>query len=148
MLVARDLASWLYRGGFLGVAVVCGALIAGAVRRAPGSPAPRLLSCEPLRLIGLVSYGLYLWHWPVYVVLTPARTVCDGSRLLAVRFVTTFGLATLSFSRLNVRFAAESACRCPWLPSLGSPPRVPWRPSLRAVMVSTPGDCVSGTFRG
>ena len=34
---------------------------------------------RPLRAIGWISYGLYLWHWPVYVYLTPARTGLDGT---------------------------------------------------------------------
>jgi peptidoglycan/LPS O-acetylase OafA/YrhL len=125
LIVARDMSSWLYRGGFLLTAVVCAALIAGATRAGPGSLLSRALSWEPLRLIGVISYGLYLWHWPVYVVLTPDRTGMDGTALLALRFVTTFGLATLSYLvverpiRRRVGLPALRGFR-PWLATAGA----------------------------
>lgn len=88
--------SWLYRGGFLVVAVLSVAAVRAAA--APtGSPVQRLLARKPLRAIGVISYGLYLWHWPVFVAVSPSRTGLDGPLLLAVRFVVTFSLATLSF---------------------------------------------------
>ncbi len=69
---------WMYQGGFLGLAVATAGVVAViAVAR----PAPRLvraLEVAPLVAIGRVSYGLYLWHWPVNVVLTPDRTGLDG----------------------------------------------------------------------
>ena len=34
-----------------------------------GGPATRLLSTAPMRGLGLISYSLYLWHWPVIVLL-------------------------------------------------------------------------------
>ncbi|WEV79219.1 acyltransferase [Janibacter cremeus] len=46
---------------------VCVVLVA-ATSPTP-SRARRLLSWEPLRRIGMVSYGLYLWHWPIIIFL-------------------------------------------------------------------------------
>lgn len=36
----------------------------------PGSPLERTLSVTPLVLVGRISYGIYLWHWPIVVLLT------------------------------------------------------------------------------
>jgi peptidoglycan/LPS O-acetylase OafA/YrhL len=43
----------------LGTAAVIAAGIAW-----PGSPPARLLGVAPMRFLGAISYGLYLWHWP------------------------------------------------------------------------------------
>jgi peptidoglycan/LPS O-acetylase OafA/YrhL len=45
----------------------------------------RLLESSPLRWIGAISYEMYLWHWPTYLVLTQSRTNLSGLPLLAVR---------------------------------------------------------------
>jgi len=44
-----------------------------------------------------VFYGLYLWHWPVHVVVTEERTGLEGVALLAVRVVVTGAVAAASF---------------------------------------------------
>lgn len=56
---------WLYRGGLAAASVLAVVVVASASRR--DSPlVGRALSVPPLRWLGAISYGLYLWHWPVY----------------------------------------------------------------------------------
>ncbi len=52
---------------------------------------------RPLPALGRISYGVYLWHWPVFVVLTAERTGLTGPALLALRLGVTLVLATLSW---------------------------------------------------
>jgi peptidoglycan/LPS O-acetylase OafA/YrhL len=92
---ARELAPWMYDGGFLLAAGLSGVLIASLLR-APRSALGRVLSWRPVVAVGVVSYGLYLWHWPVYVVLDHERTGLGGAALLAVRVAVTGALAVLS----------------------------------------------------
>ena len=61
----------------LGAALV----IAAGAGRHPGVPS-RLLGTRPLRILGRISYSLYLWHWPLLVV--PAAAI-EGDLPLAVR---------------------------------------------------------------
>jgi len=93
--MSRESSTWLYRGGFLAVALLSATVIAAAATR--GSLLSRLLSLRPLQAVGLISYGLYLWHWPVDVVLTTDRTGLSGAALLAVQFAVTFALAVASY---------------------------------------------------
>jgi peptidoglycan/LPS O-acetylase OafA/YrhL len=85
-----------YRGGFL-LADVMVALVIVGVTRAPSGIPSRILSVRPLTFIGRISYGLYLWHWPVFLVLNHARTGLEDYRLFAPRFVATFVIAVLSW---------------------------------------------------
>ena len=94
---ARELAPWMYRGGFLLAAVLSVALIA-SVSQAPRSALSRLLSLRPVVVTGVMSYGLYLWHWPVYVIVGHGSTGLDGPLLLAVRMGVTAVLAYASFT--------------------------------------------------
>jgi peptidoglycan/LPS O-acetylase OafA/YrhL len=95
LVAARDTAGWLYEGGFLLVAVLAVLVVLAAAD--DRSTTARLLSWEPLRRIGLVSYGLYLWHWPVYVALTPDRVGATGPALLVLRLAVTGLLAVGSY---------------------------------------------------
>ena len=85
-----------YQGGFLLSASAAAAIILGAVC-VPGGPIARFLSVRPLVWIGTVSYGAYLWHFPVYVALDTPHTGLDGTALLGARFGATFALAAASY---------------------------------------------------
>jgi peptidoglycan/LPS O-acetylase OafA/YrhL len=67
MLFIQDDGAFYYRGGALAVGIVTAAAIAGLEK--PGG-LQRALSIRPLVAVGLVSYGLYLWHFPIVVWLT------------------------------------------------------------------------------
>ena len=95
MVVRIDAQSaWLYRGGFFVAALAAAALVAAA---ATEGVVARLLGTRPLVAIGAISYGLYLWHWPVDVALDASRTGLDGVALLLLRVGVTLGIAVLSY---------------------------------------------------
>ena len=111
----------LYRGDFLLVSFLVVIVIAVATR--PASIVGRVLDCRPLRWIGVRSYSIYLWHWPIAVVTRPgidttmpvvARPAASGlahggcSRTLTYRFVET-PVRRLRFPR-GVRRLSPSRC--------------------------------------
>jgi peptidoglycan/LPS O-acetylase OafA/YrhL len=89
-------AAFDYRGGFFLSALSAAAMILAAVC-APGKAIARFLSLRLLVWIGTISYGLYLWHYPVFVFVDSEQTGLNGMWLLALRFATTFALATASY---------------------------------------------------
>ena len=112
-------ASFPYRGGFLLADVMVGLVIVG-VAQAPGGVPARLLSVRPLRYVGKISYGLYLWHWPIFLVLTHARTGLEGSELFASRCAASFVAAVLSWYLVEtpVRRSAAGSWRVrAWAPA-------------------------------
>lgn len=96
----RGTSPLLYRGGFWLCEVFALLLICCAVC-GPRSVVARLLALRPLTLLGKISYGVYLWHWPVNVFLTPERLHLHGLALHAVRFALTFAIALVSFHWLE-----------------------------------------------
>jgi peptidoglycan/LPS O-acetylase OafA/YrhL len=87
---------WLYKGGFLVCGVATATVILSVVT-APRGPLAMALSLAPVRFVGRISYGLYLWHYPLFIWLDHERTGLFGIRLLALRLVVTVVVATASF---------------------------------------------------
>ncbi len=85
----------LWTGGFLALAVLCCVAIVGVL--ADRGPLPRILSWWPLVWTGRISYGLYLYHFPIYLWLTEARTGLGPYPLLVLRLAVTYSVALLSY---------------------------------------------------
>src|SRR5215207_5907483 len=87
----------LYRGGLASVSLATAALIM-ALTHPQTRIGSTLLGYWLLRWIGVRSYGIYLWHWPVFMVTRPGLDVpLDGWPLLALRLAVTIVLADLSY---------------------------------------------------
>jgi peptidoglycan/LPS O-acetylase OafA/YrhL len=64
-------------------------------------PASVLLSSRGLVAVGGLSYGLYLYHWPVYIVISSESTGWDRWLLTFVRLAVTSVIAILSYTLLE-----------------------------------------------
>ncbi len=86
----------LYRGGYLLLSALVVLVIAAAVH--PALRFGSLLGWGPLRYLGTRSYGLYLYHWPIFLVLRPEIDVpWSGLPVLVLRLGTTIAVAELSY---------------------------------------------------
>ena len=90
----------VFMGGFLLIDLATLLVIAAAVH--PAADVGRLLGCKPLQYVGLRSYSLYLWHYPIFCVTRP-RVDFDhffhlhGWPVFVLRMVLTFGAAEISY---------------------------------------------------
>jgi peptidoglycan/LPS O-acetylase OafA/YrhL len=64
LLTTKWSATWLYMGGFTAIAVMAAVVITQVVSPEPGH-LQRLLALPPIVAIGKISYGIYLWHYPI-----------------------------------------------------------------------------------
>jgi len=86
----------LYRGGFLIVALMAGALLMATAN--PSTSTGRLFALAPLVWIGARSYGIYLWHLPVIVLLSPDHGFgVSGWWLAGLQVGVTVAVAALSY---------------------------------------------------
>jgi peptidoglycan/LPS O-acetylase OafA/YrhL len=91
---------WVYEGGFSAYTLLTVAVIAAGLQEE--GLVRRLLSNPVMRWTGRVSYGAYLFHWPVFLALSAERTGLGPAPLFVLRTVVTFGLAHLCYAGLEV----------------------------------------------
>jgi len=87
---------WVWDGGLVGIAACATLVIVGAVR-APRGAVSRFLSLGPVCWVGVISYSLYLWHWPVIVLMTQDNTGLSGAWLLSARLAAMVAAACASY---------------------------------------------------
>jgi peptidoglycan/LPS O-acetylase OafA/YrhL len=89
-------SSYLYEGAYGAVALVMVVVLAAAAQ--PGqNPLARILHSRPLVGLGLISYGVYLWHWPISIWVTSQNTGVGAVALFFIRSAITMAAALASY---------------------------------------------------
>ncbi|MGH0924319.1 acyltransferase family protein [Bacillus pacificus] len=73
---------FLYKGGMVLLSIATALLVANLAH--PASRIAQFLRFRPLRWVGVRSYGIYLWHYPILTLTTPKVTVGDFSIIRAI----------------------------------------------------------------
>jgi peptidoglycan/LPS O-acetylase OafA/YrhL len=103
-------SGWLFTGGLAVHSLMSATLIGLCVHRRESIVARALATWVP-RSLGQISYSLYLWHWPVIVLLSPQRTGLRGWAWTALVCTVSVCLAVLSKRLVEdpIRFRARWA---------------------------------------
>jgi len=96
-------AHLMYDGLYTVVPLATVAVILAVVNR-PSALLSRVMSVRPLVAIGKVSYGLYLWHFPVFLVLGRSQTHLSFVPNLILELVVTVAITVASYNLLEKRF--------------------------------------------
>jgi peptidoglycan/LPS O-acetylase OafA/YrhL len=112
---ARD-----FRYGVLIVVAMAAVLVVAPVALDQGGLVARALAWRPVVWLGAISYGVYLWHWPIFLALNGERTGWSGWLLFAVRCAATIAAATASWWLLEQPIRRWRPVIVPLLPLAGA----------------------------
>jgi peptidoglycan/LPS O-acetylase OafA/YrhL len=96
LLIARTtpFSSFLYPTGFILLSLATAAVVAAVVN--PTSKLGPIVGCRPMRWVGVRSYGIYLWQWPIIVLANPKQLPFSWPRAI-LEVGATFVIAALSW---------------------------------------------------
>ena len=111
---ARD-----FRQGLLIVVALAAVAVVAAVALDQDGYIARVLAWRPVVALGAISYGVYLWHWPIFLILNGERTGLTGWELLALRCAVTCGTAWLAWWLIEQPVRRWRPRHVPMLPLAG-----------------------------
>jgi peptidoglycan/LPS O-acetylase OafA/YrhL len=128
----------LYPWGFLLIDLATAAVILAVLNRRYALS--RLIGWRPLRWVGLRSYSIYLWFWPVFMVTRPHLDIAmSGFPLLMLRLVLTLTLADFSYRLVERRVRARRGA-----PAAATAAPVAPAPDLEAIDPDAPEAVTAG----
>jgi peptidoglycan/LPS O-acetylase OafA/YrhL len=139
---AQTFDPWLYRWGFLLMAVV-GAMLVAVVSH-PATDLGKVMGCAPLRWVGKRSYGIYLWHWPILELTRPGVDLAwHGPSLIAAQALATVAAAALSYRYVEMPIRTGVAQRRikAWLEQRAPRHRLGWVLGATAASVAAVAAC-------
>jgi peptidoglycan/LPS O-acetylase OafA/YrhL len=98
----NEYSDFMFRGGLELLSVATALVVAAAAT--PGGLLGRALGWTPMRWVGVRSYGIYLWHYPIIVLTAAAGTV--GTPVSAVRAVILVAV-TVAIAAASWRFVED-----------------------------------------
>jgi peptidoglycan/LPS O-acetylase OafA/YrhL len=109
-----------FRGGLLSTVAVAAVLVIAPLALDQQGPVATVLAWRPLVWLGTISYGVYLWHWPIFLVLNGERTGWSGLSLFGVRCAATLAVSTVSWWLIEQPIRKWRPARVPLLPLAGA----------------------------
>jgi peptidoglycan/LPS O-acetylase OafA/YrhL len=109
-----------FRRGLLIVVAIAAVLVVAPVALEQGGPVARVLAWRPLVWLGAISYGVYLWHWPIFLALNGERTGWSGWPLFAIRCAATVAVAAASWWLMEQPIRRWRPVIVPMLPLAGA----------------------------
>jgi hypothetical protein len=100
-MTTSEYSTFAFSGGFLVASMAAGAVVL-ACAAAPRSLIVRILELPPLPQWGRISYGMYLWYWPVLLVMTGQRLHWGVYPLFLARVGITVAIAALSYDLVEM----------------------------------------------
>jgi peptidoglycan/LPS O-acetylase OafA/YrhL len=93
---------WMLRGGEVALDLAAAVLLTSLVFGSSGSSLSRLLNLRMVVWIGSLSYGIYLWHYPLGVLVTPAATGLPHAVVVLILIAGTLAAAAFSYHFVEV----------------------------------------------